>query len=60
MEGLGCCHMSQGLLLPLKFSNVWAVCLERNDSVSIALYLGGPAGRGGAGGEESASCLSGL
>lgn len=44
-----------GLLLTLRLSNVWAVCLERNDdSISIPLYLGGQAGRQG---EESASWL---
>lgn len=28
----------------LKLSNIWAVCLERNASVSTALYLGGSGG----------------
>lgn len=35
----------------LKLSNIWAVCLERNASVSTALYLGGMGG--GQPGEKS-------
>lgn len=45
--------MSWGLLLTFKLSNVWAVCLERNDSISIPLYLGGARGREGERGEVS-------
>ena len=46
-EGLSCSHVSWELLLTLRLSNIWAVCLERNDDpVSIPLYLGIKGGGG--------------